>query len=77
MAGLHLHQSEDLQEAVESVAATLSSAELGLLEKPWLVVPSSGIRQWLDGQLSENLGTGNGFRDGVTANLAYFSPNNS
>ncbi|MEI6709687.1 MAG: exodeoxyribonuclease V subunit gamma [Actinomycetota bacterium] len=74
MAGLHLHQSEDLQEAVESVAATLSSAELGLLEKPWLVVPSSGIRQWLDGQLSENLGTGNGFRDGVTANLAYFFP---
>jgi exodeoxyribonuclease V gamma subunit len=74
MAGLHLHQSEDLTEAVERLASTLANAGLGLLEKPWLVVPSAGIRQWLDGHLSENLGTGEGTRDGITANLSYFFP---
>ncbi len=56
MAGLHLHQSEDLREAVSQLGTTLATAGLGLLEKPWLVVPSAGIRQWLDGELSENLG---------------------
>ena len=74
MAGLHLHQSEDLTEAVQRLASTLAGAGLGLLEKPWLVVPSAGIRQWLDGHLSENLGTGQGTRDGITANLSYFFP---
>ncbi len=74
MAGLHLHQSEDLREAVAQLGTTLTTSGLGLLEKPWLVVPSAGIRQWLDGELSENLGASEGARDGVTANLAYFFP---
>lgn len=74
MAGLHLHQSEDLREAVSQLGTTLATAGLVLLEKPWLVVPSAGIRQWLDGELSENLGASQGARDGVTANLAYFFP---
>jgi len=74
MSGLQLHQSEDLREAVQSLALVLADANLGLLEKPWLVVPSAGIRQWLDGALSENLGVSVGSRDGVTANLSYFFP---
>lgn len=74
MAGLNLYQCEDLRDAVKGLAKALEQQNLGLLEKPWLVVPSAGIRQWLDGELSASLGASEGASDGVTANLIYFFP---
>jgi exodeoxyribonuclease V gamma subunit len=66
--GLAVRYGTDLGDLADDLASRLAESPLGALEAELVVVPTPGIRTWLEGRLATRLGS-SGSDDGVAANV--------
>jgi len=65
--GVRIRVGTDLASLADDLAERLARPALGVLEPEVVVVPTPGIRQWLEQRLSHSLGAIDG--DGISSNL--------
>ncbi|HST85083.1 MAG TPA: exodeoxyribonuclease V subunit gamma [Kineosporiaceae bacterium] len=71
---LHLHRAERSDRLVEALGEVLAVPLADPFTAEVIAVPAKGVERWLSQQLSSVLGTGPAGAEGVSANLAFPSP---
>jgi len=69
-AGLSVRYGTDLGDLAEDLVIQLASSPLAVLDAELVVVPTPGIRTWLEERLSRHLGA-SGAGDGISANIEF------
>jgi exodeoxyribonuclease V gamma subunit len=71
---LHIHRAERADRLVDALARVIADPPADPLAAEVVAVPTRGVERWLVQRLSASLGTSNGRRDGVCANIDFPFP---